>query len=156
MTRGQVRNPVITTQTAGDILIAATTVAATYVEVARLTATQGQAYALGYGFRGGQHDAEGRLYWDVNTVAPATIDGRLRIMAETPAGRPVRMLAEFVTDRLRNVTAADPSTWFPLPVRNYVCKFGWSIVFLLLGDTAAQLVNIAASNLSIDFTEFEY
>lgn len=149
------RNPVLTTRVAGDVLVAATTVAATFVEVARLTAAQGQAFALGYGFEQGQHNAQGRIYWAVNTVAPAAIDGRLRVMAVNPAGRPVRMLFEADTTRMRNVTAADPSTWLPLSVRNYLCPFGWSLVFELLGNTAGQLINIAASVFSVDFTEFE-
>ncbi len=148
------RNPVLTTRVAADLLVAATTIVGTFVEIGRLTAAQGQAFALGYGFRSGQHDAEGRIYWDVNTVAPAAIDGRVRVMAENPAGRPVRMLFEADSTRMRNVTALDPSTWVPLSVRNFLCPFGWSIVFQLNG-TAAQLIDIAASTFSVDFTEFE-
>lgn len=148
------RNPVLTTRIAADILVAATTVVGTFIEIGRLTAAQGQAFALGYGFKSGQHDAEGRIYWAVATVAPAAIDGRLRVMAHTPADRPARMLFEADTTRLRNVTAANPATWFPLNVRNFVLPFGWSIVFELDG-TAAQLINIAASVFSVDFTEFE-
>ena len=153
MTRNP-RNPVLTTRVAADLLVAATTVVGTYVEIGRLTAAQGQAFALGYGFKSGQDSAEGRIYWAVATVAPAAIDGRLRVMAENPAGRPVRMLFEADTTRMRNVTAANPATWLPLSVRNFLCPFGWSIVFQLDG-TAAQLINIAASVFSVDFTEFE-
>ena len=152
---GQPRNPTLTTRIAADYLVAATTVALTFVEVARLTAAQGQGFALGYGARAGQHDAQGRIYWAVATVAPAAIDGRLRAMVYTPAGRPNRMLFEADTTRLRNVTAANPATWMPLQVRNFVCPFGWAIVFELLGATAGQLINVAASVLSVDFTEFE-
>ena len=148
------RNPVLTTRVAADILVAATTVVGTFVEIGRLTAAQGQAFALGYGFKQGQAEAEGRIYWAVATVAPANIDGRLRVMAENPAGRPVRMLFEADTTRMRNVTAANPATWLPLSVRNYLLPFGWSIVFQLDG-TAAQLINVAASVFSVDFTEFE-
>lgn len=148
------RNPVLTTRVAADILVAATTVVGTFVEIGRLTAAQGQGFALGYGFKSGQDSAEGRIYWALATVAPAPINGRLRVMAENPAGRPVRMIFEADSTRIRNVTAANPATWLPLSVRNYVCPFGWSLVFQLNG-TAAQLINIGASVFSVDFTEFE-
>lgn len=155
MTNYNPRNPVRTTRIAADLpLVAVTTIVGTFVEIGRLTAAQGQGFALGYGYKSGQDSAEGRIYWAVATVAPAAIDGRLRVMAFNPAGRPVRMLYEADTTRMRNVTAANPATWVPLPVINYLHTFGWAIVFQLNG-TAAQLINIAASVFSVDFTELE-
>lgn len=123
-------------------------------EIGRYVVPPGTGIAAGYGFRTGQHDAEGRWRAVINDATPALIPGLLRVWSYLPNGRPDRILAEARSESLAANSATDRATWDPFPVVRHMVRYLGAIVLMFTADVAAT-VSAADTVIFMDMTEFE-
>lgn len=131
-------------------------VAGEFVQLGRYTVPAGTAIALGFGALEGQDTAVGRLLIDMknNAVAPgANIEGLLRLTVRNPQDRPVMILAESRTERVR-LGSTDPKLQRPLPWTNAVLTEDFSLVLEFKAD-AAGTAGSANSTVLVDITTYD-
>jgi hypothetical protein len=131
---------------------ALTGVVGSWIRFAKYVVPAGQRLLLGYGLTAGQANAQGRAFVDLNTVAPAHITGKIRVVLCTPDDRPIRVL--WTADLTKLETAVgDPTKQEPFPIREAGAGRDYILSFEVLLD-AAVLINIAASTLTMDITRY--
>lgn len=110
------------------------------------TVQAGEAIELGWGSNGTQSDAVGRIYAKFQTSAPADVNGRFRILIETPDGRLVD--DGYIFEAHTNALAAstDRTKQVPFPKTFKAATEDKKIVIEFKADAAAT---IEADNVTI-------
>jgi hypothetical protein len=133
-------------------LAAVTTVVGQWVQYAQLICPAGLAFGLGYDDLKSLEAAVGRIHIDLQTVAPAAIDGTHRIQILDPQGTPQGVFYQQRSESLR-ISAGALAGRLPFPeIPEAWIAQAYSFSFEILGD-AAQLINIAASSAWVSMTQ---
>lgn len=120
-------------------------------QVGSYTVPAGHAIALGYGGLVGQDSANGRIYFDPNTIVPADIAGSVRIAVHNARDEFVRILFEARTEQLRT-SATDRQQQLPFPLIPMRVWQDWKIIVYIRNDVAGETFDISASVLLADST----
>lgn len=133
-------------------LAAVTGVVGQWIQFAQLICPAGLAFGLGFDDLRSLEAALGRIHIDLQTVAPAAIDGTIRIQILDPQGTPQGVFYQQRSESLRiSPTALAGRLPFPEIPEAWIAQ-AYSFSFELLAD-AAQLVNIAASTMWVSMTQ---
>lgn len=138
---------------AARITLAAITTSTTqWLQFGRLQCPAGIAYGMGYGDLISQESALGRIFLNLQTVAPANIDGMIRVVQLDPQLTPIQVCFQARSEDLR-LGAADPTLRMPFAEDpRYWISQDFSFAFEIIGD-AAQLINVPASTVRISMTQ---
>ena len=133
-------------------LVAITTSTTQWLQFGRFQCPAGLAFGMGYGDMRSMEAAPGRIHINLRTVAPANIDGMIRIVQLDPQLSPIQTCWQGRSDDLR-LGAADPTIRAPFAEdpRFWISQ-DFSFSFEVLGD-AAQLVAVAASTILVSMTQ---
>lgn len=131
-------------------------VAGEFVQLGKYTIPAGVAIAPGYGAMEGQDTAAGRILIAMmnNAAAPGVaIEGLLRLSVRNPQDRPVMILWESRTERVR-LGATDPKIQVPFPWMNAIATEDFSLVLEFRAD-AAGTAGSANSTCLVDVTTYD-
>lgn len=107
---------------------------------------------LGFGPDGGQESAQGRLFMDLKTSAPAAVVGTVRLSVFSPQNRSLVVLDEWRTEAL--VASTDRTKQIPLPFNGIWVSEDKKYVLEFNPDATATVAK-AQSTITIDMTRRE-
>lgn len=122
-----------------------------FQQVGSYTIPAGEELSIGSGVYDDQERATGRIYANPCTAADTIMPGTMRLVAQNPQGRTLKVLYEGRTERLASSTTRNQMQ--PLPKSPYVLTEDQKLVMEFKPDTAGTL-DISESSFIIDVTKY--